>query len=87
MKTKIFFLVLLVIGVLEIFFNFFSSIIYNKILKKKNTEISEKLDTGIKLFFVAIFFIGLIYFLVQFVQVMARLFGISLDKGILDIFK
>ena len=87
MTTKVIFLILLMIGLLEIFLNLFTTFINNIIFKNKSTEMSEKTKSGIKLFFVIIFFISVGYFLFQFVQVMANLFGISLDKRFIDIFK
>ncbi|MSS42505.1 hypothetical protein FYJ27_01970 [Anaerosalibacter bizertensis] len=82
MNKKIIFLIFLVLGVLEIFFDFFTVLIKNTLLHKKNKDMSEK--TNIKLFFILVFFIGFIYFLGQFVQVMARLFNIPLDGGIFE---
>lgn len=84
MNKKIIFLIFLVLGVLEIFFDFFTVLIKNTLLHKKNKDINEKTKTTIKLFFILVFFIGIIYFIGQFVQVMARLFGISLDGGIFE---
>lgn len=87
MDTKIIFLILLILGLLEIFLNFFTTFLNNIICKNKSDGMSEKTQSGIKLFFVIIFFISVVYFLFQFVQVMASLFGISLDKRFIDIFK
>lgn len=84
MNKKIIFLIFLVLGVLEIFFDFFTVLIKNTLLYKKNKDMSEKTKTNIKLFFILVFFIGFIYFLGQFVQVMARLFDIPLDGGIFE---
>lgn len=87
MATKVIFLILLIIGLLEIFLNVFTRFINNTIYKNKSIEMSEKTKSGIKLFFVIIFFISVGYFLFIFVQVMANLFGISLDQRFIDIFK
>lgn len=87
MATKVIFLILLIIGLLEIFLNVFTRFINKLIYKNQSTKMSEKTQSGIKLFFVIIFFISVGYFLFQFVQVMANLFGISLDQRFIDIFK
>lgn len=88
MKVKITFLVLIILGVLEIFLDFFTVLINNILLSKnENYKMDEKKKTHIKIFFIIIFFVGVVYFLGQFVKVMANLFGISLEKGIFDIFK
>lgn len=88
MKTKITFLVLLILGVLEIFLDFFTVLINNIFLSKnENYKMDEKKKAYIKIFFIILFFAGVVYFLGQFVKVMASLFGISLEKGIFDIFK
>ena len=87
MATKVIFLILLIIGLLEIFLNVFTRFINNTIYKNKSIEMSEKTKSGIKLFFVIIFFISVGYFLFIFVQVMANLFGISFDQRFIDIFK
>lgn len=84
MLIKVIFLILLLLGVLEIFFGFFTMIIESYIRKKK---LDEKSKGKIKLFFVLIFFIGVIYFLFQFVIVMANLLGINLGKRFTDIFR
>lgn len=82
MNKKIIFLIFLVLGVLEIFFDFFTVLIKNTLLHKRNKDMSEKTKSNIKLFFILIFFIGFIYFLGQFVQLMAKLFDIPLNVGI-----
>ncbi|MBE6083218.1 MULTISPECIES: hypothetical protein [Tissierellales] len=84
MLIKVIFLILLLLGVLEIFFGFFTMIIERYIRKKK---LDDKSKGKIKLFFVLIFFIGVIYFLFQFVIVMANLLGINLGKRFTDIFR
>lgn len=88
LSTKIIMLILLIIGVLEIFFNIIT-ILLNKIigLFVKNFEFKEKTAGILKLFFVIVFMASVIYFLAQFVLVLASWFGINLSKSILDIFR
>ena len=87
MTTKIVFLILLIIGIMEIFFNLFSTLIVKFLYGGNKDVLDGKIGTSIKLFFVIIFFISVIYFLFQFVLVMANLFGISLNQRFIDIFK
>lgn len=81
-------LILLIIGILEIFFNIIS-VLLNKFigLFYKNFKIKEKTASILKLFFVIIFMISVIFFLAEFVKVMAAWLGINLNKSILDIFE
>ncbi len=81
-------LILLVIGVLEIFFNIVTRLL-QKIIGSfsKNFEFNEKAAGILKLIFVIIFMVSVIFFLAEFVKILASLFGISLDNSILDIFK
>lgn len=85
---KIIMLILLVIGVLEIFFNIIT-VLLEKFIRifNRNYKFSEKVSVVLKLFFIFIFLISVIFFLVEFVKVLAALFGISLDDSILDIFR
>lgn len=88
MTTKIIMLILLIIGVLEIFFNIIT-ILLQKIISMfiKNFEFNEKSAGIFKLIFVIIFMASVIFFLAEFVKVLAALLGISLDSSLLDIFK
>lgn len=87
MTTKIVFLILLIVGIMEIFFNLFSTLIIYLLYDGNKDVLEGKIGTSIKLTFVIIFFVSVVYFLFQFVIVMANLFGISLDKRFIDIFK
>lgn len=81
-------LILILISGLEIFFSIFTHLISFIInIFKKDYSMSQKMKDVIKLVSVAIFMISVFYFLLEFVKVMAKLFGIPLGKGILDIFK
>jgi len=81
-------LALLVVGVLEIFFNIITALLEKFIrIFNNNFKFSEKTSGRLKLFFVFIFLISVVFFLVEFVKVLATLFGISLDDSILDIFR
>ncbi|WP_069648877.1 hypothetical protein [Caloranaerobacter ferrireducens] len=81
-------LILILISGLEIFFSIFTHLISFIIsMFKKNYNMSQKMKDAIKLVSVAIFMVSVFYFLLEFVKVMAKLFNIPLDKGILDIFK
>lgn len=85
---KIIMLILLFIGVLEIFFNIITTLLQMIIgLFVKNFKFKEKAAGILKLFFVIIFMASVIFFLAEFVKVLAGLFGISLDNSILDIFR
>lgn len=53
----------------------------------KDFRFNKKITEIIKVIFVIAFMLSVIFFLVQFVKVMALWFGISLDKSILDIFR
>jgi hypothetical protein len=59
--------------------------IIERYIRKK--KLDDKSKGKIKLFFVLIFFIGVIYFLFQIVIVMANLLGINLGKRFTDIFR
>ncbi|SCG83919.1 hypothetical protein DW1_2355 [Proteiniborus sp. DW1] len=88
MSTKVIMLILLIIGVLEIFFNIISNLLQKIIgLFNENFQFKEKTAGILKLIFVIIFMVSVIFFLTEFVRVLAALFGISLDNSILDIFK
>lgn len=88
MPLKIWMVLLLLFSGAEIFFNVFT-IIFAKIISlfKKNYTISENIKTAIKLIFVILFFVGVIYFLIIVVKVISAWFGIPLDKNIFDIFR
>lgn len=81
-------LILLIVGVLEIFFNIITILLQKIIgLFVKNFEFNEKSAGILKLIFVIIFMASVIFFLAEFVKVLAALLGISLDNSLLDIFR
>ncbi|KNF09187.1 hypothetical protein CLPU_4c02330 [Gottschalkia purinilytica] len=88
MTLKVYMLIVIILGILEIFFSVFTLLV-ESIMRvfNKNFKLSEKAKGIIKLFFVALFMISVIYFIAQTVKVLANIFGISLDKSILDIFR
>ncbi len=88
MPTKIIMLILLIISGIEIFLNVFT-IAFGKVIGLINKEfkLSEKMNAAIKLVFVAIFMVCVVYFIVIVVKAFALWLGISLDKSILDIFR
>ena len=59
MTTKIVFLILLIIGIMEIFFNLFSTLIVKFLYGGNKDVLDGKIGTSIKLFFVIIFFISI----------------------------
>lgn len=85
MELNHIFLIILIFSGLEIFTNFFTKFIL-RIIRIFNKEyiMSEKLDTIIKLIFVAGFLASSIYFLFQGVIILANWLNIPLDKSILD---
>ena len=88
MPLKIWMILLLLFSGAEIFFNLFTIVFTIFIsLFKRNYKMSENMKTAIKLIFVALFFVGVIYFLIIAVKVIAAWFGISLNKSIFDIFR
>ena len=85
---KIIMLILLIISGVEIFLNVFTLVIEKSIgLFNKGYKINEKVSAAIKLLFVAIFMMCVVYFIVIAVKAAAMWLGISLDKSILDIFR
>lgn len=87
MSLKMIFLILLTLSTAEIFFGLFSKI-FNSILTSLNSNIKlgEKPKVAIKLIVVTIFFISVIYFLIEIIIWLANVFGISLNRSIFDIF-
>lgn len=85
---KVIMLMILIISGLEIFTNIITILLYKIIgLFAKDFEFKEKTAGIIKLFFVIAFMISVIFFLAEFVKVLASWFGITFDKSILDIFR
>lgn len=81
-------LIILVLGVLEIFLSIITIFLSKLIgLFVKDFKFNEKTAELIKLFFVIIFMISVIFFLTEFVKVLAAWLGIPLNKSILDIFR
>lgn len=81
-------LIILILSGLEIFSNLITMLINSRIrILIKDFRFNKKITEIIKVIFVIAFMLSVIFFLVQFVKVMALWFGISLDKSILDIFR
>lgn len=81
-------LIILILSGLEIFSNLITMLINSGIrILIKDFRFNKKITEIIKVIFVIAFMLSVIFFLVQFVKVMALWFGISLDKSILDIFR
>ncbi|WP_066502109.1 hypothetical protein [Abyssisolibacter fermentans] len=88
MKTNIVMFIILLASSLEIFLRVFSKVI-TKIftLLKKDSKIPVKIDIVFKLIWVALLLVSAVYFMFKGVDALAKLFGIPLDKSIIDIFK
>ncbi|EOC99529.1 hypothetical protein [Caldisalinibacter kiritimatiensis] len=87
MGMKALMLLILIITGAEIFFEVFTKLVkYIFSLFKKEIKIGEKFFGIIKLIVVAFFLVSVIYFLIEFVKVLADWFGIPINKSIFDFF-
>lgn len=86
MKTNVIMAIMLILSSLEVFMNVFTKIFHkidNKLRQKKQGEKQEHVK--FKLFWIAVLLTSAVYFMFKLVYLLARVFGIPLDKSIIDL--